>query len=134
MRSRFWLGAMLILACACSDKEKADPQDIFGSGASSGGTSSPGLCREYCQALVEGAPGCERYNDGGRCVNICEFYMSGACQQTYEAFAECMRSTGGGSCIPNESGKLALVVEGCSEPHAAWIACRDARDAGICPY
>jgi hypothetical protein len=32
------------------------------------------------------------------------------------------------------SERLALVVATCQTEYGAWVACRDEKDAGICPY
>lgn len=129
------LAASLVSTSACSDEKTADPADVFGGTGATGSSSPTGaFCHDYCQVLVDEAPGCETYNQGDRCELICDFYMKGACETTYEAFASCLRETKKASCEPAADGKVALVVASCHEQYTAWIQCREERDAGICPY
>ncbi len=124
----------VLAVVGCSDDGKVDPSAVFGSGGSGGSGSGSAFCTEYCRSLVQGAQGCEQYNDNLRCEEICKFYVASACRTTYEAFADCLRNTASAECFVPDGGKLTLLVTGCHEQYETWIQCRDEKDAGICPY
>lgn len=135
VRTFMWVPALTLGLLACSeDDARVPPDQVFG-GSTGGGTStSPTMCGEYCQTLVDNAPGCEKYNANGRCVDICNWYRDTACQTTYEAFVTCLTSTQGAECMLPEGGRITLVVASCHSEYNAWVTCRDEKDAGICPY
>lgn len=126
---------MVVLACSDDDK-RAEPSDVFpdqdGDIPSDAAPST--LCGSYCEALVDNAPGCETYNNGGRCESICNFYRDSVCQTTWEAYAECMRDSKQAECVLPAGGKLTLVISSCHAEFNTWDQCREEKDAGICNY
>ncbi|MCU0691950.1 MAG: hypothetical protein MUF54_11150, partial [Polyangiaceae bacterium] len=140
-RSRCWvvaLAGVVSVASACSeDHEKARSVwgDTGGGAGGGGGASASSLCGPYCDAIVAHADGCQDYNAGGRCLDICAFYHRSACQTTWDSYAACLTGNPAASCMLAEgSERLALVVATCQTEYGAWVACRDEKDAGICPY
>ncbi len=137
VRVVIWIGPLIALCLGCSDeKDKVGTDAVFGGhdGGSQDAAPQTGFCHEYCQTLVDNAPGCEDYNDNGRCEAICNFYRASACQQSWEAFASCMQESPQAECTLPDGGKLALVISGCHTEFDTWATCRDEKDAGICPY
>jgi hypothetical protein len=119
----------LFVVVGCSDDEKVDPSTIFGPSGAAGS-----FCASYCDGLVDSAAGCEHYNDGSRCEEICKFYVRGACQTTWEAFAACMEESQTAECFQPDAGKVTLVISDCHAEYDAWTKCSEERDAGVCPY
>jgi hypothetical protein len=138
-RLRCWvvaLAGVISAASGCSeDTEKADIDSVWGGTGTGGGASTSSLCAAYCDAIVAHADGCQNYNAGGRCLNICAFYHRSACQTTWDSYAACLTGNPAASCMLAEgSERLALVVATCHAEYGAWVTCRDEKDAGICPY
>lgn len=135
-----FVGTMLLLGiCGCGDDQKqASASDVFGgSGAgSTSGTEGPTLqfCRDFCAVIVSTGTDCAHYNDGGRCAQICTFYMSGGCSAEYQAYAECMQGSTQISCFLADSGKWGVNIVDCTSQFDVFNTCTEERDAGVCPY
>lgn len=130
--------AAMLTACGSDNDHPAAIDEPTNDGSSSEIRSDRALCDDYCTALVNNAPGCERYNDNARCERICAFYLASVCKDPYRDYSICMQDEGSAECAEPEnganSGPPILMVHRCHDEYNAWNKCIQDKDASYCPY